>query len=101
MAGVVHIPWYATGFRGDSLEAELQRVAPLATRYGATSYDVYRSRDDRYTHMCGPSRTSLAQVLRKRLTYEKLRWTSFHVLWRHCGAFVRDFRPCSCHWRLL
>ena len=23
MAGVVHIPWYATGFRGDKLEAAL------------------------------------------------------------------------------
>jgi hypothetical protein len=48
MAGVVHIPWYATGFRGNQLEAELVRVSELATRYNATSYAVYRLRDDRY-----------------------------------------------------
>jgi len=48
MAGVVHIPWYATGFRGDELQAELVRVSALATRYNATSYAVYRLRDDRY-----------------------------------------------------
>jgi quinol monooxygenase YgiN len=48
MAGCVHIPWYATGFRGDKLEAALADVAPIATRYGATSYHVYRYRDDRY-----------------------------------------------------
>ena len=48
MAGVVIIPWYATGFRGDALEADLKEVAALSTRYGATSYAVYRARDDRY-----------------------------------------------------
>lgn len=48
MAGVVHIPWYATGFRGDKLEAALAEIAPVALRYGATSYHVYRFRDDRY-----------------------------------------------------
>jgi len=47
-AGVVFIPWYATGFRGDGLEAALAEIAPVAMRYGATSYSVYRSRDDRY-----------------------------------------------------
>ena len=48
MAGVVHIPWYATVFRGDKLEAALAEIAPIAARYGATSYFVHRSRDDRY-----------------------------------------------------
>ena len=48
MAGVVHVPWYATGFRGDELEAALAEIAPVAMRYGATAYSVYRSRDDRY-----------------------------------------------------
>jgi hypothetical protein len=48
MSGVVHIPWYATGFRGDQLQAELVRVSPLAFRYGATNYAVQRSRDDAY-----------------------------------------------------
>jgi len=48
MAGVVHIPWYATGFRGDQLEAALAGIASVSLRYGARSYSVYRSRDDRY-----------------------------------------------------
>ena len=48
MAGVVHIPWYATGFRGDALAQELEAVAAVALRYGATEYAVHRSRDDRY-----------------------------------------------------
>ena len=46
--GVVQLPWYATGFRGDDLEAALQEIVPLCTRYGATRYIVFRSRDDRY-----------------------------------------------------
>jgi hypothetical protein len=46
--GSVHIPWYATGFRGDKLEAALADIAPVALRYGATAYSVYRYRDDRY-----------------------------------------------------
>ena len=48
MAGIVHIPWYATGFRGDKLQAALAEIAPVALRYGATAYTVYRNRDDRY-----------------------------------------------------
>jgi hypothetical protein len=47
-AGVVHIPWYATVFRDDRLAQALEEIAPLALRYGATDYAVYRSRDDRY-----------------------------------------------------
>jgi hypothetical protein len=46
--GSVHIPWYATGFRGDKLEAALAEIAPVALRYGAMSYNVFRYRDDRY-----------------------------------------------------
>lgn len=48
MGGFVHIPWYATVFRGDKLEAELVEVAAVAMRYGATEYTVFRSRDDPY-----------------------------------------------------
>ena len=47
-AGSVHIPWYATLFRADRFAEALQEIAPLALRYGATSYAVYRSRDDFY-----------------------------------------------------
>jgi len=46
--GVVHLPLYATGFRGDDLAAALAELAPISLRYGATRYDVHRSRDDRY-----------------------------------------------------
>ena len=48
MPTVVHIPWYATGFRKDHLVAEVSRIAPIALRYGATQYAVHRSHDDRY-----------------------------------------------------
>ena len=48
MAGTVIIPWYATGFRKDGLEEALRELAPTALRYGASSYAVYRARDDRY-----------------------------------------------------
>ena len=46
--GVVHIPWYATGFRGDAFEEALNEIAPVALRYGATEYWVFRRGDDRY-----------------------------------------------------
>ena len=48
MAGYVHIPWYATGFRAETLETALADVTHTAQRYGATSWFVHRSRDDRY-----------------------------------------------------
>lgn len=48
MAGTVIIPWYATGFRADDFEQALNEVAATALRYGATSYAVYRSREDKY-----------------------------------------------------
>jgi hypothetical protein len=48
MAGVLHIPWYATLFRGNGFEDAIQEIAPVALRYGATEYCVYRSRDDTY-----------------------------------------------------
>jgi len=48
MAGRVIIPWYATGFRADRFERDLSEVAGTALRYGASSYAVYRSRDDKY-----------------------------------------------------
>lgn len=46
--GTVIVPWYATGFRSDDFAAALNEVAAVALRYGATSYAVYRARDDRY-----------------------------------------------------
>ncbi len=48
MAGTVIIPWYATGFRSDGFEEALNEIAAVALRYGASSYAVYRARDDKY-----------------------------------------------------
>ena len=48
MAVVFNVPWYATGFRGDAFEAALKEIAPVALRYGASDWAVYRSSDDRY-----------------------------------------------------
>jgi len=48
MPGTVIIPWYATGFRADGLGEALEELAAVALRYGASSYAVYRARDDRY-----------------------------------------------------
>jgi hypothetical protein len=48
MAGTVVVPWYATGLRADAFEAALNEVAAAALRYGASSYAVYRAREDRY-----------------------------------------------------
>ncbi len=47
-AGVVQIPWYATVFRGEKFADALREIAPIAMRYGATDYAVYRNRDDMY-----------------------------------------------------
>jgi hypothetical protein len=46
--GIVHIPWYATVFRGEKFAIALQEIAPVALRYGATDFAVHRSRDDQY-----------------------------------------------------
>ena len=48
MAIVFTVPWYATGFRGDQFEAALTEIAPIALRYGASDWAVYRFVDDRY-----------------------------------------------------
>jgi hypothetical protein len=48
MAETVVVPWYATGVRADGLELALNEVAAASMRYGASSYAVYRSQDDRY-----------------------------------------------------
>ncbi len=47
-AGVVQIPWYATLFRGNQFADAVREIAPIAMRYGATDYAVYRNRDDMY-----------------------------------------------------
>jgi hypothetical protein len=46
--GTVIVPWYATGFRAEGFQDALNEVAAVALRYRASSYAVYRQRDDRY-----------------------------------------------------
>jgi hypothetical protein len=48
MAGVVHIPWYATGFRSERLAAAVREIAPVAVRYGATQYRIHQWVEERY-----------------------------------------------------
>jgi hypothetical protein len=74
-AGIVHIPWYATGFRADELAAGLEHICGVALRYGARGYAVYRARDDRYKFL---------QVLEWD---EKIDWERF---WE--GPALIDFR---------
>jgi hypothetical protein len=48
-AGTVHIPIYATLFRGDLVADSLAEfLAPASLSYGATKYTIQRSRDDAY-----------------------------------------------------
>jgi hypothetical protein len=53
-AGVVHVKWYATVFRGDMFADAVAEAAELSLRYDATRYNVQRSRDDMYNilQMC-------------------------------------------------
>ena len=81
MAGSVHLNWYATTFRGDKFAAALEEIAPLALRYNALDYAVYRSRDDRYkfVHMT----TFEAKLDWERFWYgpEFIRWRERHATW--------------------
>lgn len=79
--GVVHLPFYATGFRGDDLEAALSQLAPISLRYGATRYDVYRSRDDRYKFLMAIEFS------------EKSQWDAFYF-----GEEFTDMRAACSSW---
>lgn len=48
MTKAVLVPFYATVFRADGFEEALDEIAPLSLRYGASSYLVFRSGQDRY-----------------------------------------------------
>jgi hypothetical protein len=48
MAGVVHISWYATVLRQESLGEAVAEAARISLHYGAHRYAVHRSLDDRY-----------------------------------------------------
>ncbi|HEY2637422.1 MAG TPA: hypothetical protein VGI54_08560, partial [Solirubrobacteraceae bacterium] len=46
--GIIHIPWYASLFRGDRFELAVKEIAPVAMRYGASDFEVRRSETDAY-----------------------------------------------------
>ena len=75
MAGVVHIPWYVTLFRGDQFADAMQEIAPLALRYGATEYSVYRSRDDAYKFL-------QMATFQEKADFERYWYGEDFALWR-------------------
>jgi hypothetical protein len=79
--GTVIIPWYATGFRGDAFEEAVNEIAAVAMRYGASSYAVYRARDDRYK-------------------FQQLAHFEDHVAWERYweGPEMTDFRADHSGW---
>ena len=81
MAGTVIVPWYATGFRQDAFEHALNEAAATALRYGASSYAVYRSRDDRY------------KFQQLAVFEEKLDWERYWA-----GPEMTDFRVVHSSW---
>lgn len=80
-AGSVHIPWYATGFRGDRLEEALGEIAAVSLRYGASHYAVYRSRDDRYKFLQTVTFTDKTDWERYWYGEEFSDWRAQHSSW--------------------
>jgi hypothetical protein len=80
-AGSVHIPWYATLFRGDQLGAALNEIAPVALRYGAVDYNVFRSRDDRYKFLQTVTFDSKADWERYWMSPEFNDWRAEFTSW--------------------
>ena len=81
MAGSVQIPWYATVFRGDQFVEALQEIAPLAIRYGATDFQVYRSRDDRYKFLHASTFESKLEWERYWNGPEFIQWREKYSSW--------------------
>ncbi len=81
MRQVIHIPWYSTPFRHDRLADALAEIAPVALRYGASDFRVYRSLDDRYKfiQVAGfEDKTSFARYFDGP---EFIRWRQVHSGW--------------------
>jgi len=79
--GVVHIPWYATLFRGDGFEAAVAEIAPIALRYRATEYEVYRARDDTYKFLQSATFPSALDFERYWYGEEFSQWRSDYSSW--------------------
>ena len=74
-AGVVNIPWYATLFRGDRFAEALGEIAPVALRYGASDYTVYRAQDDPYKFMH-------LSTFERKLDFERYWYGEEFIAWR-------------------
>ena len=75
------LPWYATLFRYARFADALREIAPVALRYGATSYHVYQSVEDlsKFFHWTAvPSK-----LIWERFWYgeEFGRWRAAHSGW--------------------
>jgi hypothetical protein len=75
--GTVIVPWYATGFRAEGFEQALNEIAAVALRYNASSYAVYRQRDDRYRFQ---QLASFAEYVDWERYWEGPEMTDFRVL---------------------
>ena len=73
--GTVHVPFYATVFRGDGLEEALAEIAPLSLRYGAKKFLVFRGGDDRYRH-------SAYFEFESKLDWERFWYGPDFIAWR-------------------
>jgi hypothetical protein len=81
MAGAVHIPVYATGFRGDQMADALAEIANISLRYGATRHLVYRNRDDRYKFLLVADFPDKTSWERYWMGPEFSRWRAVHMSW--------------------
>jgi quinol monooxygenase YgiN len=83
MAGVVHIPWYATVMRGDKLAEALAELAPVAIRYGALDYELYRSKEDTYKFL-------QTATFESKLDFERY-WNGpeFEEVRRRCSSYYQ------------
>jgi hypothetical protein len=81
MAGVVHIPWYSTLFRDDKFALALAEIAPVALRYRASDYIVYRSNDDRYRFLQCATFENKADWERYWYGEEFVSWRADYASW--------------------
>ena len=79
--GVVFINWYSTVFRSDRFKDALAEFAPVALRYGATEYRVYRARDDIYKFVQMATFESKVDWERYWYSEEFSDWRAEHSSW--------------------
>jgi hypothetical protein len=81
MADLIHIPFYATVFRGDQLEEALAEIGPVALRYDADHYRLTRSTEDRYKFLLAVGFDNKLDFERYWYGPEFSRWRSRYQSW--------------------